>query len=304
MQLKHGYTGTLADRLLQAAKPVSRSGGILLGLTIVSAVAAADYWLLPTVQLTAMYVIAAVATAWCATRRDAVLVALLSALLSTAVQLLQGALVAQASPLMLTLFFRFISMAIVAVLVAEVRALTERYEELSMRDELTSLFNRRALIDRLEIEIARAQRHSTPLALLYADVDLFKGVNDRFGHATGDEFLMRIAEVMELTVRPADIAARMGGDEFVVVLPETDEAGAKALAERLTDQLAGLEGEYGTGLSIGIAAFPVAPESASVALNAADADMYAIKLAREIARLKTDLANEAAQGQARRQSTT
>ncbi len=110
-----------------------------------------------------------------------------------------------------------------------------------MRDELTGLLNRRALVERLEEEISRARRHGAPLSLIYADVDEFKEVNDRFGHAVGDEFLILVAETLTLTLRPTDHVARMGGDEFVVVLPETDSAGAEALASRISEGLLDLE---------------------------------------------------------------
>ena len=246
----------------------------------------ADYALGWAVQLTAMYAFGPIVTAWCAHRRDAILVALLAAMCNTALQLQNGSLTAQPAPLLLAFGFRFLAMAGIAVLVSQVRAMSEKFADMSMHDELTGLPNRRALVERFEVEISRARRYSIPLSLIYADVDFFKSVNDRYGHSTGDELLIRIAEALELTLRPTDIAARMGGDEFVIVLPETAEPGARALAKRLEEELVELEEQYGAGLSLGIAAFPTAPDSVGAALSAADQDMYAVKRAREATRLQ------------------
>ena len=276
------------DLLLHAARPLSRESGVLLGLAVIAAAAAVDYALGPNVQLTAVFALAPMVTAWCATRRDAVVVAIVAATVSAALHAVTGSVVAEPLPLLLTVFFRFSALAIIAILVAQVRATTERLEDLSMRDELTGLLNRRALVERLDEEIARAKRHETPLSLIYADIDEFKDVNDRFGHGVGDEYLIQVAEALTITVRPTDHVARMGGDEFVVVLPDTDAPGAHALAARLTEQMLDLERRYGAGLSLGITSFSTAPESVESAINAGDHEMYATKRARKLARDSVD----------------
>lgn len=105
--------------------------------------------------------------------------------------------------------------------------------EQAIRDPLTKLYNRRFLAEVLTRELARAERYGHPLAILILDVDNFKELNDRFGHMEGDRVLVRAAEFLRNNVRRADYVFRWGGDEFVVVLPETDEKGIKKLAERL-----------------------------------------------------------------------
>ena len=277
-------TDVTIELLLRAAEPISRRGGVFLGLALIAATEIADYALGPDVQLTAIYAFGPIATAWCSTRRDAIAVAAVAAFVGTGLHWANGTVVSEPIPLLLTLFFRFSSLAILAALVSQVRTTTERLEVLSMRDELTGLLNRRALIERLEEEISRSQRQETPLSLIYADVDEFKQVNDRFGHSVGDQYLIQAGETLTASLRPTDHVARMGGDEFVVILPETDSAGAKALAARISEGLADLERTYGTGMSLGITSFASAPESVESAISAGDHEMYAAKRARQASR--------------------
>jgi diguanylate cyclase len=108
-------------------------------------------------------------------------------------------------------------------------------EQLSQRDPLTQLANRRRLDADMEHEWQRHLRSEKSLALLFCDVDFFKGLNDRYGHAYGDDCLRQVAESLRQALRrPADLVARFGGDELVVMLPETDAAGARRVADRIT----------------------------------------------------------------------
>src|SRR5258708_10395016 len=107
-------------------------------------------------------------------------------------------------------------------------------EELAMVDELTGLLNRRTLIERLEAEWGRCQRYKRPLSLVLLDVDFFKQVNDRHGHHTGDQALIAIGRLIEQSVRQVDTPGRLGGDEFLLILPETPPTGAMEVATRLS----------------------------------------------------------------------
>ncbi|MCX6695126.1 MAG: diguanylate cyclase [Candidatus Altiarchaeota archaeon] len=106
-------------------------------------------------------------------------------------------------------------------------------EERARKDQLTGLFNRRYLEERLDQEIARAWREHTPISVIMVDADKFKNVNDTLGHQVGDETLKRIAEVITATCRQSDVPFRYGGEEFFVVLPDTDRKGALEFAKRL-----------------------------------------------------------------------
>jgi diguanylate cyclase (GGDEF)-like protein len=106
-------------------------------------------------------------------------------------------------------------------------------ERHAQTDSLTGLYNRRALTERLTRAAAAARRHEEPLSVLMIDLDRFKQTNDTYGHEAGDEVLCTVADCLREALRAEDIYGRWGGDEFLVVLPQTDSSGATAAAERL-----------------------------------------------------------------------
>ena len=145
--------------------------------------------------------------------------------------------------------------SLLAVLRFEARQ--EGLKLLSQQDPLTGLANRRVLHDRLKYEIARHRRHSRRFSVLALDLDGFKKVNDRFGHAAGDEILREIARALEKAVREQDTVARMGGDEFCVLAPEIGWEDAERLAERLELAVQNAVGGLDMlGVSVGFAVFP------------------------------------------------
>lgn len=109
----------------------------------------------------------------------------------------------------------------------------QRFAELSFIDSLTSLYNTRFFHMRFRQELSRSARQHQPLALLIGDIDFFKRVNDTYGHQAGDEVLCQVAALLVSSVRDADVVARVGGEEFAVIVPATNNAGAMALAERM-----------------------------------------------------------------------
>jgi two-component system cell cycle response regulator len=116
---------------------------------------------------------------------------------------------------------------------AQLRATVQRWEELARTDALTGLANRRAAEERLAQECARAARYHHPLTVLLADVDRLKSANDTHGHDAGDVVLHSLAERLSRVVRGADLVARWGGDEFLVICPETDALAAEQVAAKL-----------------------------------------------------------------------
>ena len=120
----------------------------------------------------------------------------------------------------------------------ELRQAKETFEQLSITDGLTKLHNHRFFQDHLTREIKRVDRTGEPLAMLLVDIDDFKGLNDRFGHAAGDELLAGLARIMNDTVRESDLLARYGGEEFVVLCSNTELDGAYSLAEKVRTAIA------------------------------------------------------------------
>lgn len=123
--------------------------------------------------------------------------------------------------------------------IAELKAELERTSSLVLIDQLTSALNRRGLEHALQRESARSDRHGTPLCMAMIDLDNFKRINDRYGHAAGDAALTHLAVTMRGALRPNDVVARYGGEEFVALLPDSDESAAFAAITRLQQQLAG-----------------------------------------------------------------
>ncbi|WP_374603717.1 diguanylate cyclase [Arenimonas sp.] len=154
--------------------------------------------------------------------------------------------------------------------------------QLATRDALTELYNRRHFVESVDREIARATRHGRPLVMCIIDVDLFKPVNDQYGHIAGDGVLRQLAGIVRGFVRGEDIAARIGGEEFAVMLPETDIESARSFAERLREAVA--ETPFVLGgqpqrltISIGIASLAPGRDERSPLMQAADAALYRAK---------------------------
>lgn len=114
----------------------------------------------------------------------------------------------------------------------------------AVTDDLTGLFNRKFTMARLKEELSRSERHGQPCSLVMADLDHFKEVNDRFGHLAGDRYLKEVAQVIKKQARIADVVGRFGGEEFLLLLPETDQEGALELAERIRQHVADISLEY------------------------------------------------------------
>jgi diguanylate cyclase (GGDEF)-like protein len=166
------------------------------------------------------------------------------------------------------------------------KALADKQSELlftSTHDELTGLFNRREFVRLALVELARAVRIPGPTSLVMADVDFFKKINDRYGHPAGDEVLQQVAGTMTAAVRSMDVVARMGGEEFVVLLPNTDRTGALAVAEKIRATLTLAPCQLGSASFDVTASFGVSelPSGQSGTLEdlyaAADHALYAAK---------------------------
>ncbi len=166
---------------------------------------------------------------------------------------------------------------LVAALIGSARALLDAERLRSRTDALTEVLNPRAFYENVRQEIERTRRFHRPMSLAYLDVDDFKEINDRFGHAAGDEVLRKFAGILRLTMRTIDTVARLGGDEFVVLMPETATEGVLVAIQRLTDHLSSIDG-LPVRVSIGIVTCddPV-PLSIDQIIHRADTLMYTAK---------------------------
>lgn len=172
-----------------------------------------------------------------------------------------------------------VAAVVMAGIAAQTRDLVTRLDDAARTDPLTELDNRRALREEFERELARAGRTRRPLALIVLDLDHFKRFNDAFGHLAGDDALRRLAKILEEVTRSIEVAARTGGEEFAVVAPETGEAGAVALAERIRISV---QSEFASSnppltVSCGIAIHRPGSRAGLDLFGAADAALYAAK---------------------------
>lgn len=161
--------------------------------------------------------------------------------------------------------------------VSELQVANERLRILSTTDELTQLENVRTFRQRIAVEHARSERYHSNYAVLFIDADHFKKYNDTHGHQAGDRVLKEIAEVIRQSCRTVDFAGRYGGEEFVVLCPETDGKGAEVVAERIRLAVASLATLDGVTVSIGVAEFPSDAETSEGVVKLADEALYASK---------------------------
>jgi len=166
---------------------------------------------------------------------------------------------------------------VLAAAVAAQRDIQGTWRELAVTDALTGLANHRQLIQSLESEIRRSRRTAQPLAVVLLDLDGLKQINDRHGHLTGSLAIRRVAEALLGSCRTTDTAARFGGDEFALVLPETGEAAAWHVARGVADRLATDAEKPNLSISVGVAVYPGHGETVEALLNAADVALYETK---------------------------
>ena len=172
-------------------------------------------------------------------------------------------------------FFLLIVNMLFILLKKEIRLATS----LSLIDPLTGIHNRRSLLERAKYEIEQSRRHRRPITVAYFDLDNFKAVNDKFGHDTGDNLLCTVAQELHKMNRRTDMVARIGGDEFVILFPETTTEPAGEILLRIKEHL--LEtmryNNWPVTFSIGAVTFINPPPSVEAMFKEADARMYAVK---------------------------
>jgi diguanylate cyclase (GGDEF)-like protein len=177
--------------------------------------------------------------------------------------------------------FRFALVRLEQEVAIKTRELSEKaveLEQLSITDRLTALYNRLKLDETFVTEIERAKRYNTPLSVIILDVDHFKSVNDTYGHQIGDRLLVELADILRVNIRSSDFPGRWGGEEFLVICPQTDLDGVKAVAEKLRAAIASHDfpSVGNKTSSFGVATYQIG-ESADELMARADAALYRAK---------------------------
>jgi diguanylate cyclase (GGDEF)-like protein len=173
---------------------------------------------------------------------------------------------------------------------AHLEELSQRLRNMAYRDAVTGLYNHRYFREQLSHELERSARYGQPLSMILMDMNNFKEINDRYGHFMGDKFLGLVGEVIDRQIRASDVGARYGGDEFVIVLPNTSAEEATTTGEKLVAAVANCAAMTASGesvelgVSFGVASFPSDAKTAGELIQQADARLYAAKARRKVPR--------------------
>ena len=168
---------------------------------------------------------------------------------------------------------------VIVIIIFKLKAAIENQKELAGTDPLTQVLNRRAFYNLVELELNGARRYKTPTSFLYLDIDNFKAINDHLGHHMGDKLLYSVAKSIKNNVRAIDVIVRFGGDEFGVLLTNTDAEASIQVSAKLNQKLLELVRENGWSVtfSIGVVTYADPPDNINQMIELADAQMYIAK---------------------------
>ena len=253
--------------------------GWAVGILGILGIGAVDYYSGFEMRVFPLYYVPLAILAWTSGRAGAAVATVLCGGSWVASNLLAGLEYSFTATWYVNTGMQTLSFATVALLIAALRNSLLREQGLARTDSLTGLMNRKGFYEEAVRLAALCRRSGRPITAGYIDLDNFKAANDLLGHERGDEVLRSAADALRTAVRPSDVAARIGGDEFIVLLPEVGRQEATLALERIRACLAeALPREpVHVSASIGGVTFAVAPESIDDMIGAADAQMYAAK---------------------------
>jgi diguanylate cyclase (GGDEF)-like protein len=249
------------------------------GLILFAAVVLADRVIDWQIDTSIFYLLPISYFAWYFSANTALFAAFASMLVGLAIDQLKGPHYTKPSIPYWNAAISLVPYLVVIFIVADVKAIYRREREHSRLDFLTGMINQRGFYEALRRERERASRLNTPITLAYVDLDNFKLVNDRFDHRTGDNVLAAVGQTLRRCIRNIDLAGRLGGDEFCLLLPNTDSEGTRVLLEKVKEVLLGVmeASHWPVTFSIGAVTFLQPAKAAAEMINAADRAMYAAK---------------------------
>ena len=238
-----------------------------------------DYFTGPDLTISLFYLLPISLASWSVGKTPGRITALFAAMIWQTSNLLLGE---EASSFFVVLWNTSVRLGIFLIfstLLSEFHILLDHQTELSRTDPLTGILNRRAFYEAFSMELKWIDRTHKPLTVVFLDVDNFKVINDTLGHLTGDKLLLRVAQRIKLQLRGTDSVSRLGGDEYALLLPDTDETAAGIVIPRLQAALVGemTAAKWPVTFSMGILTCSTAPTSAQDTIHLADQLMYKAK---------------------------
>ena len=258
---------------------VPRPVWFLVGITLVFLIGLTDYITGEELSFSVFYLLPVAVETWFVGRNTGLLFAVISAISWLAADLFGGHRYSHPAIPYWNMLVRFGFFLILMIVLSRLKVAYEHVKTISRVDPLTGVLNGRAFQERANTEIERSRRYGHPFTVVYLDLDNFKVVNDRFGHSTGDGLLRLVTDIIRKNLRTTDIFARVGGDEFVLLLPETDQESARAVLDKVRDKVTSSlqEAESPVTLSAGAVIYLSPPDSVDSMIVQADNLMYQVK---------------------------
>jgi diguanylate cyclase (GGDEF)-like protein len=250
-----------------------------VAIVVVAIVGLVDFATGVEVRIFPLYFLPVALTAWYAKARWGTVIASVSGLAWMLSNLLAGRQYSSRVVWEINVFVQITAFALVGALISLLKSRLVLEEGLSRRDSLTALPNSRAFYETANILMAEARRYNNPITFAYLDLDNFKSVNDLYGHEQGDEVLRQVAAILREQTRASDVLARIGGDEFVLLLPNTNPDGAKVLLNRVcctTAETMQMR-KWPVTVSIGAVCFLRVPSTVEDGVKQTDSLMYRAK---------------------------
>lgn len=251
------------------------------GTLLVAVLGLIDYATGYELSFSLFYLLPVCLVAWYSGRDLALVISMLAAVAWLSADVASGHTYTHPALHVWNMLIRLGFFVVVTVLLAALRAAHESEHRLARTDALTGLLNTRHFLEVAELELSRARRYGHPFSLAYVDLDNFKFVNDRFGHAEGDRVLAAVGRQLAESLRRTDIVARLGGDEFTILLPQADAEATRVAITKLHETLGAemARHDWPVTFSIGVVSFAAPPASVAEVIAAADRLMYGVKAA-------------------------
>ena len=265
--------------MLASLEKQSKLSVIITGFALVGGIGVLDSLTGYELSLSLFYLIPISLVTWRIGRRLGIVISVASSILGLFADVTQGKSYSQPAFYAWNTLLTFGFFAIVVLLLSELRRALEHETELARTDSLTGAVNSRSFSQLLQMEINRFKRYEHPFTVAYFDLDNFKTVNDQFGHAIGDQVLRAVADEARKHLRKTDVIARVGGDEFALLLPETDYESAQVVLSKIQrDMLEKMQqSHWPVTFSIGVLTCVDSPRGTDEAIRLADSLMYSIK---------------------------